>query len=138
MGDGTLFQWLEERKLTDKEGGWIKLARPLRGAKMIEYHRTWVYCAKDFGFQIVGSIQSKPGIEPGPKHIAELKKTIADEKVKAIIVDNFYPASVPNALAQDTGIKVAVVPGQPGGEAHTDDYVDFMTHVLQRLVEAVR
>jgi ABC-type Zn uptake system ZnuABC Zn-binding protein ZnuA len=138
LGDGTLFQWLEDRKLADKAGGWIKLTQPLRGVKMIEYHKTWIYAAKNFGFQIVGGIQSKPGIEPGPKHLAELKRMIADEKVKAIIVDNFYPTSVPNALAQDTGVKVAVVPGQPGGEAGTDDYVDFMTHVLQKLVEAVK
>lgn len=136
--DGTLLQWLEDRKLTDKAGGWLKLAAPLRGLKMIEYHKTWIYSAKLFGFEIVGGIQSKPGVEPGPKHLADLRKLIAAEKVKAIIVDNFYPTSIPNALAQDTGIKVAVVPGQPGGEAGTDDYVDFMTHVLQKMVEAVR
>jgi ABC-type Zn2+ transport system substrate-binding protein/surface adhesin len=44
---------------------------------LIEYHKTWIYLAKLFGFEIVGSIQSKPGVEPGPKHIEELKSTIA-------------------------------------------------------------
>ncbi|HLF94516.1 MAG TPA: metal ABC transporter substrate-binding protein [Planctomycetota bacterium] len=135
---GTLHAWLEEKKLVEKAGGWLRLARPLRGQAMIEYHKTWTYAAKLFGFEIVGSIQSKPGIEPGPRHIEELKKVIADRKVKGIIVDNFYEMAVPNALARETGVKVAVVPGQPGGEAGTEDYVAFLTHVLEKLVEAAK
>src|SRR5258705_11547 len=90
------------------------------------------------GFEIVGSIQSKPGVEPGPKHIEELKALITSQKVKGIIVDNFYDPAVPNALARDTGVKVAVVPGQPGGEAGTDDYVQFIGFVIDRLVEAAK
>jgi len=136
--DGSLPVWLEEKKLTGKLGGWLKKAQPLRGAKVIEYHKTWIYLAKILGFEIVGSIQSKPGIEPGPKHIEELKAIIAAQKVKEIIVDNFYDPSVPNALARDTGVKVAVVPGQPGGEAGTEDYVGFMGFVIDKLVEAAK
>ena len=136
--DGSLSAWLEEKKLTGKLGGWLKKAQPLRGAKVLEYHKTWIYLAKILGFEIVGSIQSKPGIEPGPKHIEELKTIIAAQKVKEIIVDNFYDPSVPNALARDTGVKVAVVPGQPGGDAGTDDYVGFMGFVIDRLVEAAK
>lgn len=136
--NGTLHAWLEEKKLADKAGGWLKLTRPLRGQKMVEYHRTWVYAAKIFGFEIVGSVQSKPGIDPGPRHLEELKKVMADQKVKGIIVDNFYEMAVPQALARETGAKVAVVPGQPGGEAGTEDYVAFLTHVLEKLVESAR
>jgi len=136
--DGSLPVWLEERKLTGKLGGWLKKGQPLRGAKVIEYHKTWIYLGKILGFEIVGSIQSKPGIEPGPKHIEELKAIIAAQKVKEIIVDNFYDPSVPNALARDTGVKVAIVPGQPGGEAGTDDYVAFMSYVIDRLVGTVK
>ena len=136
--DGSLPAWLEEKKLTSKLGGWMKKAQPLRGVKMIEYHKTWIYMAKLFGFEIVGSIQSKPGIEPGPKHIEELKGIISAKKVKGIIVDNFYDASVPDSLARDTGVKVAVVPGQPGGEAGTADYVEFIGHIVDKLVETTK
>jgi len=136
--DGSLPAWLDEKKLSGKLGGWLKKAQPLRGAKMIEYHKTWIYLARLLGFEIVGSIQSKPGVEPGPKHFEELKSTIAAQKVKVIIVDNFYPVAVPEALARDTGVKVAVVPGQPGGEAGTDDYVGFIGFIIDRLVEAAK
>ena len=136
--DGSIMTWLEERKLSGKLGGWLKKAAPLRGAKALEFHKTWIYLAKLFGFEIVGSIQPKPGVEPGPKHIEELKSLISTQKVKFIIVDNFYPVSVPEALARETGAKVAVVPGQPGGEAGTDDYVQFIGFIIDRLVEAAK
>jgi zinc/manganese transport system substrate-binding protein len=136
--DGSIGPWLEERKLSGKLGGWLKKAAPLRGAKAIEFHRTWIYLAKLFGFEIVGSIQPKPGVEPGPKHLEELKERISSQKVKFIIVDNFYPLSVPETLARESGMKVAVVPGQPGGEAGTDDYVQFIGFIVDRLVEAAK
>lgn len=136
--DGSLPSWLEERKLSGKLGGWLKKAQPLRGAKMIEYHKTWIYLAKLLGFEIVATVQLKPGVDVVPRHVEELKSTIAAQKVKGIIVDNFYPVSVPEALARETGVKVAVVPGQPGGEAGTSDYVEFIGHVIDRLVEAVK
>ena len=136
--DGSLLTWLEEKKLAGKLDGWLKKAQPLRGAKMIEYHKSWIYMAKLLGFEIVGSIQSKPGVEPGPRHIEDLKAIIAAQKVKGIIVDNFYSPAVPEALARDTGVKVAIVPGQPGGEAGTDDYVAFIGFIIDRLVETVK
>jgi len=136
--DGSILPWLEERKLSGKLGGWLKKAAPLRGVKAVEFHRTWIYLAKLFGFEIVGSIQPKPGVEPGPKHVEELKSLINAQKVKILIVDNFYPVSVPEALARETGAKVAVVPGQPGGEAGTDDYVKFIGFIIDRLVEAAK
>jgi len=136
--DGSFPAWLEERKLSGKLGGWMKQALPLRGARMIEYHKTWIYVAKLFGFEIVGSIQSKPGVEPGPKHIEELKALIESQKVKGIIVDNIYSPAVPEALARDTGVKIANVPGQPGGEPGTEDYIAFMSYVIDRLVGTVK
>lgn len=136
--NGTLFAWLEERKLTDRLGGWLQKARPLRGLKALEYHKSWIYLAKLLGFELVGSVQVKPGIEPGPKHVEVLKELIPKEKVRLVIVDNFYDPSVPNALARETGVKVVIVPGQPGGEAGTEDYVAFMDRVVGLLVEAAR
>jgi ABC-type Zn uptake system ZnuABC Zn-binding protein ZnuA len=136
--DGTLWSYLEEKKLTEKAGGWLKKAAPLRGVKVVEFHKTWVYDARLFGFEIVGSVQPKPGIEPGPKDLSDLVEKMKAEKVRIIIVDNFYNPANPRKLAEATGAKVAIVPNQPGGEKDTDDYFKFMDHVLDKLVEAAK
>jgi len=135
--DGTLFPWLEEKKMADRLGGWMKKARPLQGQKVIEFHKSWVYLARTFGFEIVGSVQPKPRIEPGPQHLQALADLVRDQKVRVILVDNFYSLANPNALAEQTGAKVAVVPNQPGGEG-TADYAAFIDRVLDTLLEASR
>ena len=136
--NGGLWEYLEEKKLTPKLGGWLKKGAPLRGLKAIEFHKSWIYVVKLFGFEIVGNVQPKPGIEPGPKDLNDLEALMKAQKVKFIIVDNFYNPSNPRALAEKTGAKVAIVPNQPGGEAGTDDYFKFMDHVLDKLVEAAK
>ena len=136
--DGSLQDYLKEKNKLDKLGGWLKKGAALKGQKVVEFHKTWVYFAKLFGFELVGSVQPKPGISPGPKDLAALAATMQKQGVKIIIVDNFYPTAEPKALAVQTGAKVAVVPDQPGGEPGTEDYFKFVDFVLDRLVEAVK
>jgi len=136
--DGSLGAFLEEKKLTDKLGGWLKKAAPLRGQKVVEFHRTWVYFAKLFGFELVGSVQPKPGISPGPRDLEALRDKMKSLGVKLVIVDNFYPSAEPKALAEQTGAKVAIVPDQPGGETGAEDYFKFIDSVLDRMVEALK
>ena len=135
---GTLQDYLKERNKLDKLGGWLKKAAPLRGQKVVEFHKTWIYFAKLFGFELVGSVQPKPGMSPGPKDLLALAGTMAKNGVKLIIVDNFYPTAEPKSLADKTGAKVALVPDQPGGEVGAEDYFKFIDFVLDRMVEAVK
>jgi len=137
--DGSLQEYLKEKNKLDKLGGWLKKGAALRGQKVVEFHKTWVYFAKLFGFEIVGSVQPKPGISPGPKDLVALAAKMKAEKVKLVIVDNFYPTAEPRSLAEQTGAKVAIVPDQPGGEKEgTEDYFKFIDFVLDRMVEAVK
>src|SRR5439155_10325759 len=70
---GQLHEFLQENKLggqplSAKAGGWLKAAESLRCAKAFEYHQCWVYFSRVFGFQLVGTIEVRPGIPPGPQH----------------------------------------------------------------------
>lgn len=136
--DGTLHAWLEEKRLADKVGGWLKKAAPLRGQKVVEFHKTWAYFSRLFGFEIVGSVEPKPGIKPGPKHLQELEETIKGKGVRVIVVENYQDLANPRHLAERTGARVAVLPTQPGGEAGTGDFVKLVDHVLDRMLEAAR
>jgi ABC-type Zn uptake system ZnuABC Zn-binding protein ZnuA len=136
--EGTLWTYLEEKKLADKVGGWLKKAQPLRGQKVIEYHKSWVYLGKLLGFEIVGSIQPLPGIEPGPRHLQELRDLIKSKGVKILICDNYYNVSLARSIASDTGTKAVVIPSQPYGEKGTETYFKFIDHVLDQMLEALK
>ena len=137
--DGRLWQFLESndfagKKLSEVAGGWLAKARPLHGQKAMEFHKVWVYFANTFGFQLVGTIEEKPGIAPGPQHV---KATIAKGKVegvKLILVDNFYDPGLPRRVAKEIGgAKVAVLPNQPKGEKGVNDYFALIDRILSGL-----
>ncbi len=136
--DGTLFAYLKESKLEDKIGGWLKKAQPLRGQKVIEYHKSWIYLARLLGFEVVGSIQPLPGIEPGPRHLQDLRDLIKAQGVRILLIDNYYNISLAKSVAQDTGTKAVVVPSQPYGEKGTETVFKFVDHVLDQMLEALK
>lgn len=141
--EGKLWEFLdatevEGAKLVTRVGGWLKKAGRLRGVAVVEFHRTWIYLAKLFGFEIIGSIEEKPGIDPGPKHLVDLAAAIRERKARLILVENFQSFSAPRKVASETGAVVVSIPAQPGGEPGTESYFDFIDHVVSKLVEGLK
>jgi zinc/manganese transport system substrate-binding protein len=141
--EGNLWTFLESTEvegatLATRVGGWLKKAAPLRGVNVVEFHRTWIYFARLFGFQIVGSIEEKPGIEPGGRHLADLAATMKEKKARLIIVENYQGMSAPRRVAEEAGAVVVTIPAQPGGEPGTDAYVAFIDHLVTKLVDGLK
>jgi zinc/manganese transport system substrate-binding protein len=142
-GSGQLHPFLENTKvggapLAAKAGGWLKNAEPLRGAKAFEFHKVWTYFARAFGIQLVGTIEERPGIPPGPQHVIQVTDKIKAEKIPLILVDNFYDPSLPNRIAQQTGAKVVVLPNQVEGEPGVKTYFDLIDHVISKTTAALK
>ena len=141
--DGRLQEFLDsnefqKQKLSELAGGWLARARPLRGQKVVEFHKIWAYTASTFGFQIVGTIEEKPGIAPGPRHVKETIDLIKTNGVKMVLVDNFYDPALPRRIARDGGAKTLVLPNQVRGEKGVNDYFSLVDHVLSAMVATVK
>ncbi len=133
--DGKLTAYLESndykgKKLSELAGGWLAKARPLRGQKVVEFHKVWAYVASTFGFQLVGTIEEKPGIAPGPRHIKDTIARVKSDGVKLILVDNFYDASLPKRVAKEGGATVVILPNQVRGDKKATDYFKLIDRVL--------
>lgn len=136
--DGRLHDFLETNefegaRLADLAGGWLAAARVLRGQKVLEFHKVWTYFASTFGFQIVGTIEEKPGIAPGPQHVSRTIETARRVNVRLILVDNFYDPSLPERIAREAGARTVILPNQVRGEKGVDDYFALIDHVLEQL-----
>ena len=141
--DGRLGEFLDShdyqgKKLSALAGGWLARARPLRGQKVVEFHKVWSYFASTFGFELVGTIEEKPGIAPGPRHVKDTIDRVKSNKVKLILVDNFYDPALPRRVAKDGGAKAVVLPNQVRGEKGVNDYFALMDHVVAAMVAASR
>ena len=44
--------------------------------KVLPVHNSFDYLARDLGWQVVGTIQSQPGVEPSPRNMARLIRMI--------------------------------------------------------------
>lgn len=141
--DGTLFAFLEKEeldghKLSAYADGWLRKAQPLRGKKLVEFHPIWIYAAKALGFEIAGTIEEKPGIDPGTRHLLDLERRLKEEGIVLILVDNFYHPATPRRLSEDTGVPLVILPNQPGGEAGTETYFKFFDHVVEKMAGTAR
>jgi len=139
--DGRLHEFLEStdydgKKLSERAGGWLAKARPLRQQNVVEFHKVWVYFASVFGFQLVGTIEEKPGIAPGPKYVNQTIETMRRDGVKLILVDNFYDPSLPKRIAGECQARIVVLPNQVRGEAGIDDYFQLIHYVLDAMLAA--
>jgi ABC-type Zn uptake system ZnuABC Zn-binding protein ZnuA len=140
---GQLHSFLENNKigeqpLATKAGGWLKAAEPLRGAKAFELHKVWVYFARVFGIQLMGTIEERPGIPPGPQHVKQVTERIVSEKIPLILVDNFYDPALPNRIAEQTGAKVVLLPNQVEGEPGIKTYFDLIDHLIGKMTAPLK
>jgi zinc/manganese transport system substrate-binding protein len=104
----------------------------LRGKpiRFVSYHPSLVYFAARFGVQSVGTIQPKPGIEPGPRYIDELTQRMQSEGVTLIVKESFYSDRTPKELAKRTGSKVVSIPILVNGTPEAKDYISFIEAVV--------
>lgn len=59
--------------------------KPYRGQPVIGYHKSWAYLADWLGLEQVQFIEPKPGIPPGPAHVARVLATARKQNVPVII-----------------------------------------------------
>jgi zinc/manganese transport system substrate-binding protein len=117
---------------------WKKKMAPYKGKKLAASHDCLLYFFDAFGLVPAGFIESKPGIPPSPSEVIALENKIRDEKVKAVLVDQFFDMSEPEKLQADTGIKPVVISTCVDGAAGTEDYVKLFDHDVETVIAAMK
>ncbi len=110
----TIYTFLEKdykgAKLKDLLGGWLKQTMPLRGTKVIAYHKNWAYFAETFGLEIAGYIEPKPGIPPSAKHVQYIINLINEQDIKLMLVASYFEKKSTQMIEAKTGIKAVYLP----------------------------
>jgi len=110
----------------------------LRGVKAVSYHRDLVYLADRYGIELVGTIETKPGVPATPGHIEELVETMEREQVQLVIREVAYEMPLARTVAERTGAEVVTISTLAGGLPDTKTYVESVEANLEALVRAVR
>jgi len=126
-----------DKRIDERLAEWTKELAPYKGAKLVTYHKSWEYFTGRFGLEVVGEMESKPGVAPSPAHLAELITTMNAQGAKVIIREPFYPENLTRVVADKTGATVLTLPESPGGVPGTDDYFSFMDYIVKQVAGAL-
>ena len=122
-----------EQKLAAKEREWAAVAAPLKGLKVVTYHKSWSYVAGWLGLVELGYIEPKPGTPPSADHTSRLIGTMRAEGAKLVIHEDFYPSSLAAFVAEKGGARVVSCPSDVGATPLIKTYFDLVDAVLAAL-----
>ena len=129
--------WLRVERGEDipEAGGWLKAMAPLRGQKILTYHKSWIYFAHRFGLEVAGELEPKPGVPPTAAHLAELADLARAQDIRIILQEPFYSTKAAEQVAAKTGARVVVVANSVGGQPEATDYLVLMDRIVEKLTE---
>jgi len=106
-------QSFQGKPLLDRLGGWLGKGMAFRGAKIVTYHKNWIYFTDLFGLEVVDYVEPKPGIPPSARHVHELIGTMHRDDIKVLLAANYFQRDQIDAIAERTGATAVVVPLGP-------------------------
>jgi ABC-type Zn uptake system ZnuABC Zn-binding protein ZnuA len=117
---------------------WRSELASCRGQRIVTYHRMWVYFDKRFGLSDFGTMEPKPGIPPSPGHVNNLINGMKENKIKAMLIEDFRSHRYPDLVASRTGAKAVYVPIAVGGESGVTNYFLLFDTIVSRLAAAYK
>jgi len=116
----------------------IVAAIPPANRKLVTGHESMGYFAQRYDFKLVGVIVPSLSTQAGdsPANLAELKKAIEDNQVKAIFTELGTSSAVAKAIGDETGVKVVeltthVLPSD-------GSYFTFMRNIASVITNALK
>ncbi len=79
---------------------WVSRAR---NKNCLAFHDILAYLARDIGLNLIGVIESHPGLEPSPKDMVRLIKILREQRVAAIFSEPQYSDKVVKVLSRESG-----------------------------------
>jgi len=140
--NGTLQAFLESQQfegapLVGRLGGWLASARPLRGARIVCYHKSWAYFEERFGVTCAEYVESNPGIPPTPRHVAHLIDLMRNEGISVVLAEGYFDSGRVESVASRGNARAVQVPMQPHARPGLDDYFDLVDVWIRELATAL-
>lgn len=114
---------------------------PAANRKLLTYHDSWAYWAREYGFTVIGAVQASDFSDPSPQEVARLIQQIRAEKVPAVFGSEVFPSPVLEQIAKESGatfvdqLRDDEPPGAPQSAEHT--YVGMLRKDMQVMIGAL-
>lgn len=120
-----------DRDISSRTGTWKK-------KEFVAFHRAFIYFERDYGLKQTAFLQTFPGQQPSPEHIANVINTIKDKKINVIFTEPQISHKIINTIAADLNLKVYSLDTLETGELSAGWYEDRMRANLSVLEAALQ
>ncbi|MET0772014.1 MAG: metal ABC transporter substrate-binding protein [Candidatus Limnocylindrales bacterium] len=77
---------------------------PEANRKLLTYHDSWAYWAREYGFDVIGAVQASDFSDPSPRDVADVIDQIRESGVPAVFGSEVFPSAVLEQIAAETGV----------------------------------
>ncbi len=137
LREGTLLEFLDQRGLREKCGGFAAVMAPLAGRKVVTYHANFSYLLDRFHLVDVAKLEPRPGIPPSPRHLADVIRRMRSEGVRAVLHTVYQPAKTAESVAGQAGATAVRLAHMPDALPGTSTYLDMLRHDVNALAAAL-
>ncbi|PPI88852.1 zinc ABC transporter substrate-binding protein [Candidatus Pantoea edessiphila] len=105
----------------------MKQLRPIKDKGYFVFHDAYVYFEKHYGLAPLGYFTINPDIQPGVKHLYEIKKKLKEKKVVCVFSEPQFKPAVIDSITKDVKINKGVL--DPLGSdirLSKDSYLKFL------------
>ncbi len=114
---------------------------PESNRKLLTYHDSWAYWAREYGFTVIGAVQASDFSDPSPQDVARLIEQVRAEGVPVIFGSEVFPSPVLEQIAHESGARFVdalrddAPPGDQNAPEHT--YLGMLKKDMQVMIEAL-
>jgi ABC-type Zn uptake system ZnuABC Zn-binding protein ZnuA len=114
---------------------------PERNRKLLTYHDSWAYFAKQYGLEVIGAVQPSNFSQPSVREVAELIDQLKALDLPVVFGSEVFASDVLEAIASEAGVKFIDeladddLPGRPGDLEHT--YLGLMKQNVEVMITAL-
>jgi len=116
---------------------YLRKFKPYFGAKVVVYHRDWVYLCRRFRLTETATIEEKLGIEPSMGYVDKLISLLKIKKPKLILVAPFNPEKYARYISRKTGVPYLVLPTDVNGIAGIRSYKQMLKYNLDKIFSII-
>ncbi len=115
----------------------VERMKPYRGTSVVTYHRTWPYFLRRFSLEKIAEIEPKPGIAPGPRHIAQVAEQMTQKGVRVVIVETFSDQKIAERVAERADARAVVLAQEVNALPGVDSYERLFEYNVDSLLGAL-
>ena len=112
-------------RLNAKLAEWETKLSALKAVPIVAYHNSWPYFARRFRLDIVGFIETKPGVPPSPSHLAGIIRDMRARGARVVVREPHEPERDVAFVANKAGAQVVTLAASVGALPQADDYISL-------------